>query len=83
MGYCGKFKSPPNEISVKIGERKRVHDDPLPAVTISDPAIEYEYRLAPDKARNMADLVEANAESRDCIRLADDIRAIADRVENQ
>lgn len=80
--YCKKFRSPPNDIEVKAGESKRVHDEPIPAVKINDPN-GHKFAFTPEKARETADYLEKYAETRECLRLAEDIRKIANIVEEK
>lgn len=80
---CYGFLSDPDEIEVKVGEATRVHRDSIPAVIINDPNLDYKFALPPDKAKRRADLIAKTAQSRGCIRLAEDIRKIANIVSNE
>lgn len=80
---CYGFKSHPDEIEVTVSEIKYVHKDRKKAVKINDPEYDFEYALTPEKARRKAERIRENADSRKCLRLAEDIEKIADRVEEQ
>lgn len=78
---CYGFQSDPSDITVRIGETKKIHRTSKPAVIIEDPNAGHNYALHPDSARHRADLVTNYSDSEKCHKLADKINRIADRVQ--
>lgn len=82
-GPCYGFQSDPENIEVRIGVSTKVRGKPQPSVIIDDPLHDWTLSLAPESAKMRADFIEETATTNRCLRFAEDIRKIANKVEEQ